>query len=1274
MKKITRNLKTSAFLSVAGMVGLWAAPNAFGKVLAQEDYGSYTPGVPIIDQTGGGTGFAGNWVASFSLVWWGQPITAEGPVSFDGKSLATGGKFLGGLGRLQRMMTTPETAGTVYVAYTFNAKNYTDAGENQVWIVSGESKPRTETYNNDNTTSFVVDDAGAVWATKFDAVAGFRVLGKEIMYYDTSLPNAIGASEGDDPLTTDVKEDTNPLTVGGAAEVYHKFTLADGVTPATINSALLLVAKIEVAANKVSYYVFTPGADISSMANATYKVEGLAIHADKQVGGKSPVAGLAMFTVGNDKAEFSNFRIAQNYKEATPTFNAWAYAPMSRGAIAVDNTSWWTNVQPMPVTNFFPDGVKNVAATNAADFSANSYVSWDATNLYVAVAVKDQELIKTGDNKDTVEVYFDGNMSRSANLGWPTNYDQVDDFQLIFKLSATAAQGATIEGAWSANPTGNPPGYKGAFGEVIGTGDNAKTQNFEGITYKVTTTADGYILTAVVNLATVLKITEPYFGQYIGYDIAVVDFDTPAVPTVPATLEKSQYFASDKVNANWNGTQNFGTLALLPAVDPIAWDDFSGYTVDEVLDGNGTAANGWAAAWYKAWQPSWTGTAKATKVVAGPLAFGGDMLVSGNNAGGGGSFARVARQLAAPLATSGSYWVGFVMSKGSHLQVRLDTKGGEPAVPPADPTTNADTSSVAGYTMTGGEIQALDASKSPTYKNAAGQVQAEVYVPMTGWPYPEGNAYYVINVDYDMAKVNYYVFMAGDDVSDPMNATLKQSFDLNVDRAHSFDSVALFTVFSDVKIGNLVIGDDYSQLVKPAAVDPVKGAVAHMTATPPTLDGTMDEVWAAAPSYPIALIHGGKTIPTTDLEGSFRALWDAEYLYLFFSVTDDQLIKFGDTTHPEKADNTGMQNDEFEVFTDARYNRNKGPGWPPVYDSNDIQWAFRAGTDGFFSGFPADWQYGSTSNPDKVKPAGWGTNYSVAGVTSATGYTAEVRISWAGLAYDGDPAAGSMIGLEVQLNDRDLPQEPAVDGKYVYPSDGKKGWADGNNNAWHQTSTHGTLYLAQAAVDAFQITPDPAAIVPVPRAGGSAIMNVAARFQYSNWTAVPNKDQAWNTVANGTGTGDGTFEITLAATDEAYTREATVGVGINTGKIKQQGILPVAAEVKIIGLKKKAGSPGVFTHPWLKDTTISAYPWLGTTDHGWLYFGSKNTDTSNWLWDIKNGWLYTGNGIAPFYFSATKAKWMWFAGKQMINEVDIRWFYVFNEDGTGAWEMLPMSM
>lgn len=1237
-------LNASRLALLAGLS--WTALH--GQLYVNENFAGYTLG-NIGDQNALGKGLTGQWKHIEVNQWAGLPlVVAEAPI-FENSTknlLLSGQGFVPGGGRTIVEMAAPVTSGEVWCSFIMGADNPAadpttrggfNTGSTQFWIAGGKGV-QLDDYIDPLVGRQPADDE--IKIRKNHVVAGFRLDAGVLEYYNV----ARGILEEKDPDLTKGEQ-------GGMGEVYTPFSVTAtpqaGTDPVVYDyvwsasgNRLLWVVKMDLTAKTVSYYVFDKGADIAAVANAKWKVENLALHDSRPL----QVSGFAFaYTQGST---IGNIRLGKNFKEVTPLFNAIGATYQARVAPALTETGWIEKQPGLPVNKFWSDSGKNFAPTDAADYTGTAYATWSGNTLYVAVKVMDQEILNTGASKDTVEIYFDGDMSRGKYFGWPNgNYDHVDDYQFIFKLDGAAAEGATLEGQNTNGTTqANPNGYRGPKGGSI----EGSVQNFEGVNFKVNTIAGGYVLVASFDATAVLKLTGLMAGQMVGFDVAVTDFDNGE-----SVIEKTHNFWSDGQNYNWSATQNFGTLFVEPAIEPLAEDNFGAYPVGAVKKADltsgtlGAAGDGWAGPWYLAWQPGWTAgwADDAIQIVDAPLAFAGDFFANGHKLAGNNSFARVARQLSAPIET-GSHWVAFTMDPGPHCQVRLGWKGEENT---ADESKfNQDTGSVAGFTMSNNEIQYLDVRKKTTYVDpATGNETAEVYLPFDNNPYPNGPCLFVINTDVDAGMVNYYVFAPGDDPSDPANATWQRSLKSATDRLPKFDSFALFTVFSNVGISNLRIGDAYQQVVLPGTIDPVATSVAPMAPSEPIIDGLVDDIWAGAKAQMVTLAHGGKTITDQDLSGSWKAMWDDTALYLLVERIDNSLRR-----------DAANKADEIEIFTDANYSRTPASGYPPKFDDNDIQWVFSM-TDPVTGGL-GDWSAANAHVTKPWPPAGSpiGTNVTKAITVTGTNVTFEVKIPWTSLGFAAAPAAGSKMGLDVQLNDRD-------DGDPVIEQ--KKAWADGANNAWQSTNVYGTVYLLPETYVHYKLT-EPS--VTMARAGGSADAEVTLNYQYGEWTPEVKDNVIWVTTPATPNVGDGTFTYTVQAYTGAYDRTAAIGVGDATLTIMQPGPVGNADSALVKGLYADIDNPNHFKGHWLGSMEVDHYPWVHTMSHGWVYVFDGGATDALWVYDLVTGWWWSSVAIEPFVYVASLGKAAYFWG----NDGTYRYFYVYNSDGTGEWNYFEMSM
>jgi hypothetical protein len=157
------------------------------------------------------------------------------------------------------------------------------------------------------------------------------------------------------------------------------------------------------------------------------------------------------------------------------------------------------------------------------------------------------------------------------------------------------------------------------------------------------------------------------------------------------------------------------------------------------------------------------------------------------------------------------------------------------------------------------------------------------------------------------------------------------------------------------------------------------------TTRPPAIDGQAEEAWS--PAVKRRLEHSNGPAPqTSDIQGSFRAMWDDDALYLFVEVLDDRKVK-------NQAD--PWLDDAVEVFVDGDGRRS------PTYDADDHQYVF-------------GW-----NNPEVHEPVGRGGGSGVrfAEAEWEYGYRMEIALPWASIGTK--PKPGDAIGLDVHVDDND---------------------------------------------------------------------------------------------------------------------------------------------------------------------------------------------------------------------------------------------------------------
>jgi hypothetical protein len=187
---------------------------------------------------------------------------------------------------------------------------------------------------------------------------------------------------------------------------------------------------------------------------------------------------------------------------------------------------------------------------------------------------------------------------------------------------------------------------------------------------------------------------------------------------------------------------------------------------------------------------------------------------------------------------------------------------------------------------------------------------------------------------------------------------------------------------------------------------------------PVVIDGTAEDLWSKACEYKIGNVIYSPPSNDEDFSASYRALYDADNLYLLVDVTDDVLKNDSDEF---------WQDDAVEVFIDAD-NSKSGH-----YGDDDFQFHF-----GWAEANPSmgESQHGRTD----------GVKFAVG--RADDGYRVEIKFPWNTLGVK--PSIGTKIGLDVHANDDD-------DGG---DRDSKLTWRDKQDIAWQNPGILGTAELA----------------------------------------------------------------------------------------------------------------------------------------------------------------------------------------------------------------------
>ncbi|MBE3040092.1 MAG: SMP-30/gluconolactonase/LRE family protein, partial [Chloroflexi bacterium] len=209
------------------------------------------------------------------------------------------------------------------------------------------------------------------------------------------------------------------------------------------------------------------------------------------------------------------------------------------------------------------------------------------------------------------------------------------------------------------------------------------------------------------------------------------------------------------------------------------------------------------------------------------------------------------------------------------------------------------------------------------------------------------------------------------------------------------------------------------------------------TSTAPTIDGSIDGIWATAAARPTPNVLLGSVSNDADLSSEWRAMWDANYLYILVDVNDD--IHYNDSDY-----STPWLDDAVELYIDADNSMGS------TYDgTHDYELIFR-------------W-----NDPDIHLGVYSATNISgmtFAMVNRTGGHVFEAKLPWSAMGVA--MGMGSQFGLDVHLCDDD-------DGG---DREAKKAWHVTNDNAWQWPYMLATVQLSgfSAAAPGQASNPSPA--------------------------------------------------------------------------------------------------------------------------------------------------------------------------------------------------------
>lgn len=188
-----------------------------------------------------------------------------------------------------------------------------------------------------------------------------------------------------------------------------------------------------------------------------------------------------------------------------------------------------------------------------------------------------------------------------------------------------------------------------------------------------------------------------------------------------------------------------------------------------------------------------------------------------------------------------------------------------------------------------------------------------------------------------------------------------------------------------------------------------------------TVDGVIDDAWAAAEQQDVALVDKGVIPSSTETTGKFRVMWDESYLYVLVEVD-----KAGKTVFT-KAGGAEANNDCVDLCLTLDGNFNG------VSIAGGAKYAgcFRVVEDGTKSGFGYIYDTNKDKNLGKM-------------VVDGSKYVVEYAISW----DDITPVAGHVVSLDIQINDNTNNNRT-----------GLVTWAATPCYCWDKSTEHGTVTL-----------------------------------------------------------------------------------------------------------------------------------------------------------------------------------------------------------------------
>ncbi|MFY0599422.1 MAG: Ig-like domain-containing protein [Cyclobacteriaceae bacterium] len=209
--------------------------------------------------------------------------------------------------------------------------------------------------------------------------------------------------------------------------------------------------------------------------------------------------------------------------------------------------------------------------------------------------------------------------------------------------------------------------------------------------------------------------------------------------------------------------------------------------------------------------------------------------------------------------------------------------------------------------------------------------------------------------------------------------------------------------------------------------------------TPILIDDAEDDSWSFIQPVKGESESAGKDLPAEDdLSFSFKAGYDATYLYVYAEVKDDEISGItGDATDFGNWDNV-----EIYINEDGKHNDDG------AYGDDAVMIRMNYGvSDHSFTGTGSLLESNATNFEN--------LEFQFTDITG--GYILEARMPWAGLVESGSVSAGKELGFDIAVSDRD--SGTGLENHVSWANDTK------NNTAYQDTRKFGTLVLEEELPD-----------------------------------------------------------------------------------------------------------------------------------------------------------------------------------------------------------------